>query len=115
MRPEDFPLLKARPRTYSERVIFFSRASARIRRASSIVTLNVNVVMVLPYYQCPSDQVEPFLKKPRFPEAVIATSQRVGTAPPNYNMSQQRDIHSGCCFLELPCELDICRAWGRIP
>jgi len=111
---DGLPLPKARPRTYSDRVIFLLRASDFIRRASSRVTLNVNVGMVLPYYRLLVDQVNLFLKEPRFPEAVIPSFRRVRPASAYDNMIQQRDIHSGCRLSELPGELYARSAWRGV-
>jgi hypothetical protein len=49
-------------------------------------------------------------KEPRFPEAVISSTQWISSSAANDNMIQERDIHSRGRFPELPSELNIRRA-----
>ncbi len=98
---------------YSESVIFFRRASARILRASSEETLKVIVGIVLRYYHARFLQVN-FSKEASLSEAIVPPTEWISTASTNDNMVQHRYIHRGCCFSELSCELDVRCAWGWI-
>jgi hypothetical protein len=46
-------------------------------------------------------------KKPCFPEAIVPPAKRISAPPAYYNMIQERYIHCGGGFPELPRELDI--------
>jgi hypothetical protein len=48
-----------------------------------------------------------FSKEPCFPEAVVPPAKRISAASTDNNMVQERYIHSGGSFPELPGELDI--------
>ena len=55
-----------------------------------------------------------FSKEPCFPEAVVPPAKRISAAATDNNMVQERYIHSGGSFPELPGKLNVCSAWGWI-